>query len=430
MRYSLLTIAPKGRGDSGPRSQVVEVQPEPLPGSGKSVVEAPAIYALGSKDIDKAPYRAILNGRAELMEVLGSIFDTQAASGLYFWIWPFKLLIDYAENLRARLSEEESKFRNSDQKPESDALPPIAEEAEDVAQKDDSGSRAGRASKISPIYADSISDLESGQIDQVQAGQNAAESAHKTADHDIKVDSFAAGEKRGEIKADRSPQNVKPETHVADDTRLRDELRCLVTFMDTDLKDVFSVQKDIDNGTKKMIAFDHLWQLYKPGHVVVSGKRQKQAYVVLHVTGGRTLHRDSQFATAEDSRTADRMDYYQQRERREKEAYFAKYPKASPFVIDCFYLDFDGTKFGPLPQKFTLAEYDGEVAISSLEVYPMKFGEDPKKMEKSLVRRGRKFVKLASVDHKYYSGQTIREAGVLDVPGEVGGLACIGKNDS
>ena len=106
--------------------------------------------------------------------------------------------------------------------------------------------------------------------------------------------------------------------------------------------------------------------------------------------------------------------------REEREAYIAKYPKTSPFVIDCFYIDFDGTNFGPLPQEFVLEDYEGEVPINSLKVFPIRFDEDPIKTEKSLVRRGRKFVKLANVDHKYYSGRTLREATMLENQGEVG----------
>ena len=128
--------------------------------------------------------------------------------------------------------------------------------------------------------------------DVVQAEQVAAD------DHEIKANSSPPEEEPREIKAENTYQTNDPATRKVDDTRLRDELSCLVTFMETDLKDIFSVQKDIDKGTRKLIAFDHLWQLYKPGVVITSGKGQKRAYVVLHVTGGRALQRDSQLAVA------------------------------------------------------------------------------------------------------------------------------------
>lgn len=362
------------------------------------------------------------------MEVLGEIFDMQAGPGFYLWFWPFKHLIAQGHKIRARLSEEESKIEDAVSKVKSEASPPVAGEAEDVTvpQEHDSRSKANQASSVSQAPIDSVEDLKLKSKDQeqmashevVQAGQDAAESVHHTVHKKTKADHSPADMKTERIKAEDSLQDVKPDTQTVHDTRLRDELRCLVTFMDIDLKDLFSVQKDIDNGTRKLIAFDHLWQLYKPGEVVISGKGQKRAYVVLHVTGGRRLQRTSQTGIAKNDVIKNNTFY----EREEREAYFAKYPKTTPFVIDCFYLDFDGTKFGPMPQKFMLQDYEGEIPITSLEVFPLRLDDHPKVTEKSLERRGRKFVKLANVEHRYYSGRTLREDTVLEVPGEVGSL--------
>ena len=417
--YSLLTVAQKEREDSSSNNYTDEGQPGPFSGSGIPMAEVSAVPTLRTKATSKKPYRAILNGRAELMEILGGLFDVQSAPGLYFWFWPFKYLIAHGERLRARLLEEESRFRDAGQKSKS--------EAGNAIQTDDSSLKVQEASSISQAQPVSVKDLESEhenherrasqdvvQFDQVAA----AESVQKAVGHELKADSGPPEENPCEIEMEYTFQTQKHDERV-EDTRLRDELRCLVTFMDTDLKDVYSVQEEIDKGTRKLIAFDHLWQLFKPGIVVISGNGQKRAYVVLHVTGGRALQRDSQVAVTKDD-AAKHYGHYGAKRREEREAYIVKYPKTSPFVIDCFYIDFDGTKFGPLPQKFMLEDYDGEVPINSLEVFPIRFDEDPKKTEKSLVRRGRKFMKLANVDHKYYSGRTLREATVLEIPGEVG----------
>ena len=345
-----MTIAPKERGDSDSRSQAVEVLPEPLPRSGKFIIETSAVPAPERKFTGGKPYRAILNGRVELMEVLGEIFDRHFVPAFYFWFWPFKDLIARGEELRARLTEEESRSKDADQKPK------FENEAEYVTmpQNDNLRPKTKQAFSVSQAHASYVEDLKPKRRDQVemvsqkvmQAGQDATEFVHKTIDHEIKANYSPADMETERIKSDNGSQAIEPDAQTVDDTNdisLRDELRCLVTFMDTDLKDLFSVQKDIDGGTRKLIAFDHLWQLYKPGDVVISDKGQKHAYVVLHVTGGRSLQRNSQVRRVQD------------------DGYFAKYPHTSPFVIDCFYLDFDGTNVGPLPQKFMLQEYEGEV---------------------------------------------------------------------
>lgn len=62
-KFSLLTLASKERGDLGLRSQAVEVQPGPLPGSGESTAdEVSAVPTLGNKNTSEKPYRAISTG--------------------------------------------------------------------------------------------------------------------------------------------------------------------------------------------------------------------------------------------------------------------------------------------------------------------------------------------------------------------------------
>lgn len=110
-----MTVAPKEREDSNSGSPAVEILPKPLPRSGKFTVETSAVPAPGRKLASGKPYRAILNGRAELMEVLGEIFNRHFEPAFYFWFWPFKDLIAHGEKLRARLTEEESRTKDSDQ---------------------------------------------------------------------------------------------------------------------------------------------------------------------------------------------------------------------------------------------------------------------------------------------------------------------------
>ena len=71
--------------------------------------------------------------------------------------------------------------------------------------------------------------------------------------------------------------------------RLRDQLGCLIGFMNDDMKEIFEVKRQIDTGTLTRISFNYLWLLFKPGDTILSGTTQRRAYRVLHVTGGRTI---------------------------------------------------------------------------------------------------------------------------------------------
>lgn len=413
-------------------NQTTEVHPN----SDEIATEVSAEPTVASKSSDKKVYRLILNGRAELMEVLGGIFKTQTLPGFYIWLWPFKYLIMYESEVRARLLEEESKFEDADRLPastvsleaanetetlpNSDQLQLDREEEPEAPSPDAQQIQGGDPTSENQVLGDSheaggrLRDIElcsrSAELGNGREDYTETDTTHEPSQADVDTPKTQT---RIECKVAPKPMHsIEGEKNTDDRTRLRDELRCIVDFMDNDMKDIYSVQNEIDNGTKKVIAFDYLWQLFKPGDVVIEDRAQKRAFIVLHVTGGRSLTRSAQRFKARD-------DFSSREVELEKAAYLAKYPKSTPFVLDCFYLDFDGTNFGPRPAKFMFKEYDGEKPIRSLEVFPAKFDGSPKQTENALIRRGKRFVKLAQVDHKYYSGSTIKESPAFEIQREV-----------
>ena len=438
--YSLLTVGPKGRGDSIFKTQAIDAQPE----VGKVLTEVSVESVKAPKSSHENAYRVILNGRAELMETLGEILNSLAAPGFYFMIWPFKHLIRNEERLKRRLLEEESQCPDKDERPGLEETQQLVDGVRPAFNGESPPNQQSEGSATPSLKAEALSETlvksetEKARYPSENSKQQAVEVSNaQEKDPEIKSQtgsianitqqSPVSNPKLDEVDAAERPVKTEQEsstegeqeTRKGDRTRLRDELRCIVQFMDEDMKDIFTVQKGLDDSTRKTIAFDYLWQLYKPGDVVISQKKeQKRAYVVLHVTGGRALNRSAQ-TTVSKEKTDESWRYLTKEQQEEKEAYLAKHAKTTPLVVDCFYIDFDGTNFGPLPQKFTLSEYEGEVAINSLEVYPTRFDNDPKQTEKILIKRGKRFVKLAQGGHKYYSGRTIREPLILETEGEV-----------
>jgi hypothetical protein len=80
------------------------------------------------------------------------------------------------------------------------------------------------------------------------------------------------------------------------------------------------------------------------------------------------------------------------------------------FVIECFFVDFDGVHYGPVNQTFQISKFEGERDITSLPVYP--FSCDPKRDEirRTLLKRGEKFSTLSNplkAAHRQYVGLTL-----------------------
>ena len=430
--FSVMIVGPKGREESTTISQPLKKHSEANGASTEAIPE----LTNASTSPDVQSYRMLLDGRAELMGVLGGMFSIQTMPGFYIWMWPFKYLIKYEKKVRARLAEEEAKFGDDDEviAPKILQLPhnqaQVTTDGDESQQRSDDGTVPPSRSTADGDKADPRDPAQSSEEEgKEEEKNNVAEPEWKLsslkAKHEIDADSDSAKPPLSthdvpeiEEKAKNSVREPLEPTNVRiieeDPTRLRDELRCIVEFMNEDMKDIFRVQRQIEAGTLRKIAFDYLWLLYKPGDVVISTTEQNRAYIVIHVTGGRALDRTAKVTVPELSNS-----YFAKEQQQEKEAYLAKHPKTTPVAIDCFYIDFDGTNFGPLPKKFVLAEYEGEVPIDSLEVYPLRFDDNAQQKEKALVKRGKRFVKLARVDHKFYSGKTLKEPPIHNVQEEV-----------
>ena len=173
--------------------------------------------------------------------------------------------------------------------------------------------------------------------------------------------------------------------------------RTMLAVMDSDLRPKMELCSKIRNQTLKEIAYEDLGYLFKPGDVVLASQDQRlQALAVLATTGGRKLL---------DPRVR------QTNGEEEPESFFHTSGGHSPFVVDCFYYDFDGTNFGAILRSITIPKYEGKTPVNHLAVYPESLsGRADEDVKTILAERGRKFVQLCStstVAHRTYTGRTL-----------------------
>lgn len=176
--------------------------------------------------------------------------------------------------------------------------------------------------------------------------------------------------------------------------------KTMIALMDSDLRPKMELCSKIRNQTLEEIAYEDLGYLFKPGDVVLASQDQRlQALAVLATTGGRKLLRDTRVRKASDDE--------------EPEPFFHTSGGHSPFVVDCFNYDFDGTNFGAILRSITIPKYEGKTPVNMLAVYPESLsGDAHQNVKKILVERGRKFVQLCSMSgiaHRAYIGRTLDE---------------------
>ncbi|KAI9740302.1 MAG: hypothetical protein M1834_004880 [Cirrosporium novae-zelandiae] len=88
--------------------------------------------------------------------------------------------------------------------------------------------------------------------------------------------------------------------------------------------------------------------------------------------------------------------------------------KISPFVIDCYYMDFDGMRYGPIAKAFEIQKYNDLKEVTSLPIYPIKFTKDPEGIKKKFFTKGKKFLEVSRREYRQYSGPNLHEQEEID----------------
>jgi len=172
-------------------------------------------------------------------------------------------------------------------------------------------------------------------------------------------------------------------------------LKCLVQFMDDEIQGKLAY---LESDRCKTVRFADIWYLFKPGDEVVD-QTLRQAYRVVNVSSpGHTVI--SPWRTKWDKS--------------------AKAKEETPVILVCAYIDFDGKNLGPRVRKVRIPRYDNEKAVTSLEVFPLRFAEqriraqtsrkdgEPKmSLRDTLIKRGRRFMDMTGFKHMHYSGLTL-----------------------
>ena len=305
------------------------------------------------------PHRLAINSKL-LLSLLDDCTGVAVPEDRNVWLRPFKYLVAYEEEIRQALQDAEVNFDRAE---------------------------AG-----------------SGPTDQIDTAPKRNGGSFGSTERTRK------GEKVNPGAAELTPHSVDASSAKVE----RDQLRCLVNFMDTDMQDILEVKRQVANRTLKEVAFEHLWLLYKPEDLVYSTKSLDnistyQAFRVLHVTGGRpildTTNKSGFHAVwgrewGEESET----------EERARDTIRTSGSNVTPFIIDCFSIDFDGNRLGPKPMRCVIPRYTGKRKLSAFNICPWLFHPQHEKVSRALVERGRRFLQLARVTHQRYSGTTLRES--------------------
>lgn len=402
----------------------------------------------GQDDFDFAGHRAEKNGKVNYSEPevpkriainthtltlsLQSVTGEKINCNSNTWIRPFKYLLVYEPEIREFHSSlcRYVNRQNHHETTNSGSLLQVSEDEEHAAAADNISKKAREI----PIDTKHHQDM--GAVISAGADSDSHEPSDDKSKHEPHASPRTNGESATNVEADiyhtdvsdddaKDPNNNNAsafeETSLTDaqydkvsrallsadvdSLVLKEAWDKLIDFMDKDIGDIMSLRRSIADGTLVEIHFEDLWHLFNPGDVVItrqaSESDQWRAYKVLHVTGGRPIIDEPNNSGCDSLPSIG----YQEDLDRDRNEVLGLSKKVTPFVIDCFYIDFDGYKYGPRPRRFVIQEYPGQRAITSLDAFPAKFCKDGNVRE-ALVDRGQRFVQVARQSHKQYAGPT------------------------
>ncbi|KAI9773325.1 MAG: hypothetical protein M1840_007540 [Geoglossum simile] len=223
-----------------------------------------------------------------------------------------------------------------------------------------------------------------------------------------------------------------PEEKAYESKEALEHFLALMSFVDKYLCKTMKKYGELQSAARTKAHFEDLWMVFDAGDIIFSPCRRDktiwignasynrirkddpQAYRIVSVTGGRQLP---------ESRRAKVLphmppgppppppgQYPPPGPNPPQMVYLPHqgYDEFSPLVIDCYGLDFNGMDYGISGGKFRIDPYEDETAINSLEAYPLRFSEEGG-LQQRLVDRGRKFIQLSEVSHRFYEGLTFGE---------------------
>jgi hypothetical protein len=166
----------------------------------------------------------------------------------------------------------------------------------------------------------------------------------------------------------RWPQFLDLRRRRDPDRQATEHVRLLHEFLMNEIGDSIKLYDSyIENG---VVTWDHLWMIFQPSCVAVYDRR-------------------GECTTFEVDRTEYKEDKTKYKEGKQK---FLR--------LYCESVDWSGTHFGRVEENIDIPYFQGTTKIPNLPIYPLKFHEERKKVQKELTDRGKKFEGLAGQQYK------------------------------
>lgn len=210
-----------------------------------------------------------------------------------------------------------------------------------------------------------------------------------------------------------------------------DHFRELLKFIEKYLEPQIKLYEAIREGTITKVSFENLWMVFnvndtiycpiKKGNqeleVFLDGdpntkkyltrsKATPQAYRVVSSEGGVGVYVDPE---RDDSSIITSQPMGKNKQQNKENMSISAKEQFTTLKVYCFSVDSDAEKYTPVEDFFIFKPFEGEVDITSLEAYPIRFHPQYEEVSDMLLQRGRKFIEMTQISHMIYEGLTVGE---------------------
>ncbi|KAL8310283.1 hypothetical protein RB597_010213 [Gaeumannomyces tritici] len=226
--------------------------------------------------------------------------------------------------------------------------------------------------------------------------------------------------------------------------------RELMAFIDRYLGQKRRLYDDIQLGIPPRVTFEDVWMLFDFGDTILCPRRGNeeiwigedlhasvqrhvpQAYRVIASAGGvlrgrrfvpraaesgdragREALKSTKAVAADPSEPQSQQFYIKQLLELidEQQSGEKASDRFTSLLVSCYYIDFNGARLSAVPDIFKIRPFDGEMEVTSLNVFPIAYQRHLGTQDKAidLHARGLKFLEWTRVTHLSYDGQTVGE---------------------
>lgn len=186
----------------------------------------------------------------------------------------------------------------------------------------------------------------------------------------------------------------------------RDELQCLIHFIDTYLHPKMS---HLRGPGCREVTFSDLWLLFRPGDHVLS-QNERHCYRVLYVypqlPPGRVQELPLQSTTPPHALPPFSLPQVSPPLSPPTTAQGLPMVKRDAIGVGVVLVDFDGEQIGPAVGEFIFAKFYGRKEIASFPIHPARLSEKPE-LRKDFIEKGKLFLRAAGLEAMHYRGPTL-----------------------